>query len=351
MSLKIGIVGLPNVGKSTIFKAITKKQVSAENYPFCTILPNVGVVEVPDKRVEKLAKISQSAKKIHSTVEFVDIAGLVEGAHSGKGLGNKFLSHIREVDAIVHVIRSFEDKNIFHTQGSVDVRRDFDIINIELIYADLQMTEKVISKVEKEARAQNKEAQFKLKTLEKIKENLENEKSLREAQLNEEEKNAIKEYNFLTTKPVICLKNTNKELSSLEKSDNFLEINALLELELSQLEKTEQEEYKKESNISMCGLDNLIVESYRALNLISFITTGKEETKAWTVEKGSTAPVAAGKIHTDFQKKFIKAEVVSVDDFITHNGWTGAREKGVIKEKGKEYVVDDGDVIYFKVGA
>jgi ribosome-binding ATPase len=346
MSFKIGIVGLPNVGKSTLFKAITKKQVSAENYPFCTIDPNVGVVKVEDKRLEVLASISNSKKVVHTTIEFVDIAGLVKGAHEGKGLGNKFLSHIREVDAIVQVLREFDDKDIFHVEGGVDVKRDQEIINMELIIADLQLTEKTIRRLEKDARSGQKEIIFKLNVLEKIKDCLEKEGMIKDVLLSEEEKDSVKELNYLTVKPIIYLKNTNH----YSEEDSSLSINAKLESEVAGLSENEARDYLNSFGVKEDGLTKLIQKSYEALNLISFFTSGEQETKAWTVEKGSTAPIAAGKIHTDFQKNFIRAEIIKYEDFVGCGGWIGGKEKGRVKDKGKEYIVEDGDVVFFKVG-
>ncbi len=351
MSFKIGIVGLPNVGKSTIFKAITKKQVDSKNYPFCTIEPNIGTVRVPDKRVEEIGKISKSNKNIYTTIEFVDIAGLVRGAHKGRGLGNKFLSHIREVDAIVQVIREFDNKDIVHVEGNLDPKRDRDIIDFELMIADVEMINKVILKVEKEARSQEKESVLKLKTLQKIKENLEKEIMIRDIFLEKEEKNSVKELNFLTSKPIIYLKNVDSlRGEDSDKSENFIEINAKIEEEVAGFPEEEARKYLNAYNLHETGLNKLIKESYCQLNLISFFTSGEKETKAWTVEKDSTAPVAAGKIHSDFEKYFIRAEVLSYSEFIDYNGWVGAREKGKIKDKGKDYVVSDGDIIFFKVG-
>lgn len=348
MSFKIGLVGLPNVGKSTLFRAITKKQVNIENYPFCTIDPNVGTVSVPDNRLEKLSKVSKSEKTVGTVIEFVDIAGLVKEAHKGKGLGNKFLSHIREVDAIVQVLRDFEDKDISHVEGRVDPEKDKDIIDLELVIADLQMVEKITEKLAKDARGGGKEVNFKLKVLEKIKVSLVEEKKIRDLELREEEHSAIKEYNFLTEKPIVYLKNVNKKIT--EEGKNFLEINAQIENEVAELSKEEAGEYLSHFGIKESGLSSLIRKCYEALSLISFFTSGEKETKAWTVEKGSTAPVAAGKIHSDFQKNFIRAEVVPHTDFTDFEGWIGAKEAGKVKEKGKDYIVQDGDVIFFKVG-
>ena len=342
MSFKIGIVGLPNVGKSTLFKAITKNQVGAENYPFCTIDPNVGTVKVPDERVDKLAEISGSKKTIHTTIEFVDIAGLVKGAHEGKGLGNKFLSHIREVDAIVEVLREFKDSDVSHVEGGIDLERDKDIIDVELIMADLEMTEKALSKARGDTR--NKQTKLKIKTLEKIKEFLEDENFIVDLNLSEKEREVIKELDFLTNKPVIYLKNVDNPKSN----GDFLEINAKIESELAGFSKEESKKYLESYNIDESGLDKLIRKSYEKLNLISFFTSGEKESRAWTVKKGSKAPVAAGRIHSDFEEGFIRAEVVSYEDFIRYDGWTGAKEEGVARDKGKDYIVKDGDVIFFK---
>ena len=342
MSFKIGIVGLPNVGKSTLFKAITKNQVGAENYPFCTIDPNVGTVKVPDARVEKLSEISNSEKTIHTTVEFVDIAGLVKGAHEGKGLGNKFLSHIREVDAIVEVLRDFDDPDVSHVEGTIDLERDRDIIDVELIMADLEMTEKALKKTQGET--QSKEKELRLKTLTRIKSFLEEENLIIDLELGEREREAVKELDFLTDKPVIYLKNVDKPSDDGE----FLEINAKIESELAGFSREEAREYLKSYDINESGLNKLIRKSYEALDLISFFTSGEKESRAWTVKRGSRAPTAAGRIHSDFEEGFIRAEVVSYEDFVKFSGWVGAKEEGVARDKGKDYVVQDGDVIFFK---
>ncbi len=346
MSLKIGLVGLPNVGKSTLFKAITKKKVDIENYPFCTIDPNIGIVEVPDMRLEKLAKTSNSEKIINTAIEFVDIAGLVKGAHEGRGLGNKFLSHIRGVDAIVQVLRGFTDGEISHVEESVDISRDREIIDLELIISDIQVIEKTIEKLIKDSKEKEKEK--KIAVLKKAKEILQEEEMLKDEFFSKEERELIKEFNLLTRKPMIYLVNSDDFVE--KNSDKYLYINAKIEEELAGMEKEDVAEYFSSLRVGESGLNRLIKESYKLLNLISFFTSGEKETRAWTIKEGAKAPHAAGRIHSDFEKYFIRAEVVEYEDFINYGGWVNAREKGKIKERGKDYIVKDGDVIFFKTG-
>ncbi len=346
MSFKIGIIGLPNVGKSTFFEAITRKQVDKQNYPFCTIDPNVGTVAVPDRRLLKLAEVSKSKKTVFTTVEFVDIAGLVKGAHQGKGLGNKFLSHIREMDALIEVLRDFKAEDVFHVEGGVDAKRDQKIIDTELIIADIQVIENVIKKNEKDVRFGDKKVIHKIKTLKKTKEFLEEERMIKDLDLNKEERAEIKEFNFLTAKPIIYLKNVDEKR---EEDGEYLTINATLEVELAALTEGDARDYLQSLGLKESGLSKVIKKGYDVLGLISFFTSGEKETKAWTVERGSFAPVAAGKIHGDFQKSFIRAEVVNWEDFVDCGGWSGGKEKGKVKDKGKDYIVKDGDVIFFKV--
>ncbi|MDD5749691.1 MAG: redox-regulated ATPase YchF [Patescibacteria group bacterium] len=350
MSFSLGIVGLPNVGKSTLFQALTRNKVEASNYPFCTIDPNVGVVPVPDERLEKLAQMSQSAKIIPTVIEFVDIAGLVKGASEGEGLGNKFLSHIRQVDAIVQVIRYFQDENVTHVHGQVNPEYDKEVINLELIIADLETVrrnlDKIISKL-KGPHDKNDEKQKEV--LELAKKTLEENKMLNTLELSSEEKKILKQFNLLTIKPIIYLYNVSeKDLGKdLKLPENALAICAKTEAELAELSPEEAKEYLKELGIAKSGLDNLINASYRLLNLITFITTGPEETRAWTVENGAKAPQAAGVIHTDFAKGFIRAEVINWQQLLDDGGWNQAKEKGHMKMEGKEYIIKDGDTVHF----
>jgi len=358
MSLNIGIVGLPNVGKSTTFNALLKKkQAEASNFAFCTIEPNVGIVNVPDNRLEQLAKISNSKKIIPTTIEFIDIAGIVAGAHKGEGLGNKFLAHIREVDAIVEVVRDFQNPDITHVAGKINPASDIETINLELIMADLQAVDNRLEKIGKEVKSGNKKAILEEKILIKIKAELENEKSVRDLEFTDEEKEIIKPYNFLTAKPLLYLinvddKNKGIELpagSSTPKQAPQITINAQLESEIAELPEEEQEQYKKELDITETGLDKLITASYKMLNLITFLTSGEPETRAWTVRQGALAPEAAGVIHTDFIKGFIRAEVIPWQKFVEAGGWNKAKEKGLVRTEGKEYQIKDGDVCYFLI--
>lgn len=349
--MQVGIVGLPNVGKSTLFKALTKKQVDVANYPFCTIDPNVGVVAVPDERLEKLAQVSKSKAIIPTTIEFVDIAGLVKNAHQGEGLGNAFLAHIREVDAIVEVLRDFKDNDIIHVEGSVDPQRDQEIIALELVMADLQTVTKRLEKVNKETKSGDKEAIKTLEILKAVKTKLEAGQWANELNLNTEEKLLIKDLSLLTMKPLIYVLNTddkyqmtnNSQLTT--KSSTMIEINAKQEAELAEL----SDEELKELGVMRTGLDKLIKASYDILKLITFLTSGEKETRAWTVTQGTLAPQAAGVIHTDFVKGFIRAEVVNYHDFLQHNGWHGIKETGKMRVEGKDYEVKDGDVIFFRI--
>jgi GTP-binding protein YchF len=355
--LSIGIVGLPNIGKSTLFNVLTKsRKADCQNYPFCTIEPNIGVVEVPDKRLQKLSDISLSEKVIPTAIEFVDIAGLVKGASKGEGLGNKFLANIREVDAIAHVLRTFEDKNIIHVSDKLELKKDLEIINLELILADIQTINK---RIETKKKSRDKESIKELEILEKILKILESEKLANEIEWKEEELKILKELHLLTLKPMIYVINCdekqinneefNIQLKNILGSFPFVKISAKLEEELSQLSEKESKEYLNELGIGETGFDKLIVKGYEILNLITFFTSGKPETRAWTIKKGTKAPQAAGVIHSDFIKGFIKAEVADWNDFVEFNGWNKLKEKGKIRLEGKEYIVKDGDVCFFHV--
>lgn len=346
MSFSIGIVGLPNVGKSTLFKALTKKQVDAANYPFCTIDPNVGVVAVPDARLEQLAKVSNSAKIVPTAIEFVDIAGLVKGAHKGEGLGNKFLSNIRNVDAIVQVVRQFSDKNVIHVAGEVNPESDKETINLELIFADLQTIDKRISTIEKEVRAGNKESLAVAPVLQKLKTGLETGQLANAVITDPEEIALIKDLNLLTIKPMIYVLNVDED-KILQETD-FLTISAKIEAELAELPEEEAKNYLKELQIESSGLDRLIKKSYNILGLITYFTSGEMETKAWTIPAGAKAPQAAGVIHTDFEKGFIRAEIISWKDLVDYGGEAKAKEKGLVRLEGKDYVMKDGDVAHFR---
>ena len=362
--MKLGIVGLPNVGKSTLFNSLTKAGAEAANYPFCTIDPNVGIVAVPDDRIKRLGELYHTKKVTPAVIEFVDIAGLVKGASKGEGLGNQFLANIREVDVIVHVVRCFEDENVVHVDGSVDPVRDIETINLELIFADLEVLERRISKVARTAKM-DKEAGREMALLKKIKEHLENGKTASSMELaGEEEEKWFAGYNLLTAKPVIYAANVSeddlmddgasnegvakvREYAAQNGSEVFV-ICAKIESEIAELDDEEKAMFLEDLGISESGLDKLISASYRTLGLMSFLTAGEDECRAWTIKIGTKAPQAAGKIHSDFERGFIKAEVVNYEVLLREGSLAAAREKGLVGMEGKEYVVKDGDVILFR---
>ena len=348
MSLKIGIVGLPNVGKSTLFKALTREQVNIANFPFATIDPNVGVVKVPDERLDKLAEMSKSRKIIPAAIEFVDIAGLVKGAHEGSGLGNQFVARIREVDAIAEVVRAFEDTDIIHVEGNISPQRDIETIQLELAMADLQTVNKHLLKNEKDLKSGVKHAQEEKMVLEKIKNILEAGDLASKANLSGSETEIIKDLHLLTLKPFIFVFNANngdkKYLNNVNRKIRSVDLNLKLEVEISEMEEAEAKEFKSESH-----LDNLIKAAYELLGLITYFTTGEDETRGWTIKAGYTAPRAGAAIHNDFEEKFIKAEVINWQKLLECGSWSAARDKGILKTEGKEYIVQDGDVIEFKI--
>jgi GTP-binding protein YchF len=364
MGLTAGIVGLPNVGKSTLFNAITKAGALAANYPFATIDPNVGIVEVPDERLDVLTKMVNPKKTIPTLFEFTDIAGIVKGASKGEGLGNQFLSHIREVDAIIHVVRAFEDENVTHVDGSVDPIRDIETINLELIFADLEVVEKRLPKIEKKAQLKvDKEAVAEYKILTVIKDTLMDNMPIRSIQLTKEEKLMIKHFNFLTAKPILYVANVIedeiadysdnpyiKEIEDFAKKElsDVVVISAKIEAELSELDDDEKSVFLEELGVTESGLEKLIKHSYHLLGLKTFFTAGPKEVRAWTFKDGMKAPACAGVIHTDFEKGFIRAETIAFDDYVSCGGEQGAKEQGKFRLEGKEYIVKDGDVMHYR---
>ncbi len=362
--MKLGIVGLPNVGKSTLFNAITNAGAQSANYPFCTIEPNVGTVAVPDKRLDRLTEMYNPAKTTPAVIEFVDIAGLVKGASKGEGLGNKFLSHIREVDAIVHVVRCFEDGNITHVDGSIDPLRDMETINLELIFSDMEMMERRIDRLKKTMKGGDKKNLAECELCEKILSVLQNGLPARSIDYTKDEFEIAKGANLLTLKPVIYAANMSENdfksgidsnahyqkviARGKEENAEVLPICAEMEAEVSELSKEDKELFLADLNLTESGLDRMVASCYRLLGLISYLTAGEKEVRAWTIEEGTKAPQAAGKIHSDFERGFIRAEIVSYDDLIECGSIAAAREKGLYRSEGKEYVIKDGDVVLFR---